>query len=91
MDNAEGDNFGVGNANDFGLDESYDTIKAESKPVTDDDKLKAGQNKPKKDTAKQTPKIGDMNNTEEKKEKKGIFNKVFGKKDKEEKKQENDY
>lgn len=93
MDNAEGDDYGVGNARDYGLDESYDTIKAESRPLTDDERTQRNnQNKTKKDTTKQPVKIGEMNQPEEKKEKKGgLFNRVFGKKDKDEKKQGNDY
>jgi len=85
--NAEGDDVGVGNANDYGgLDESFDTIGAESKkPVDENVKEKE---KPKKDTsAKKATKIGEATPPEEKKDKKGILRDIFGKKDKNEKKE----
>jgi penicillin-binding protein 1A len=90
---AEGVDVGVGNASDYGLDESFDSIGAESKrPVDENDKTPM-TNKPKKDTAAKAPKIGETTESE-KKEKKGLLRSIFGKKDKdkkEETKQENDY
>ncbi len=79
---AEGEDMGMGNAEDFGLDTSYEFMKPESKPIVDED----GKNKttpaPKKDTArKAAPRIGEA--TGEKKEKKGILRRVFGNKNKE--------
>jgi penicillin-binding protein 1A len=75
---AEGDDMGVGNADDYGLDTSFNNIGAESRaPVEEDRKKPAANNTPKKDTARKTaPKIGEA--TEEKKEKKGFLRKVFG-------------
>jgi penicillin-binding protein 1A len=61
-------------ADDYSLDTSI-RIPAESKPPVD-------ENKNKKDTTKKTPKIGEVIIPEDKKEKKGIFKKIFGKKDK---------
>ena len=84
LENAEGEDFGVGNANDYGLDESYDSIGPESKRVTDEENNATNPaSKPKKDTSNQkAPKIGE-GNTEQKKEKKGILRGIFGgKKDK---------
>lgn len=87
---AEGEDMGVGNADDFGLDTSYEFMKPESKPLVDDE----GKNKatapaaPKKDTARKVaPRIGEA--TETKKEKKGILRRVFGGKAKDE--AQNDY
>ena len=72
---AEGEDQGVGNESDFEIIRTREYIGPESKPVTDDDK------KPKKDTtANQAVKIGDPQ--PEEKKKKGIFNKIFGKKEK---------
>jgi len=74
---AEGEDQGVGNESDFEIIKTREYIGPESKPVTDDDKEK----KSKKDTtANQAVKIGDPQ--PEEKKKKGIFNKIFGKKDK---------
>jgi penicillin-binding protein 1A len=61
-------------ADDYSLDTSI-RIPAESKPPVD-------ENKNKKDTTKKNPRIGEVIEPEEKKEKKGIFKKIFGKKDK---------
>jgi penicillin-binding protein 1A len=74
---AEGEDQGVGNESDFEIIKTREYIGPESKPVTDD------KEKKQKDTTgnkEQAVKIGDPQ-TEEKK-KKGIFNKIFGKKDK---------
>jgi len=86
--NAEGYDVGVGNANDYGgLDESFDSIGAESKKPVDENAREKEKEKPKKDTsAKKANKIGEANPPEEKKEKKGILRGIFGKKDKNEKK-----
>jgi penicillin-binding protein 1A len=89
-DDAEGSNQDM-NADDYTLDTtSYQNMKAESeKPVIDENKPK---NEPKKDT--QTRKAAPIGApTEEKKEKKGFFNKLFGKKDKNKEKEQkpNDY
>ena len=74
---AEGEDQGVGNESDFEIIKTKEYIGPESKPVTDDDKEK----KSKKDTtANQAVKIGEPQ--PEEKKKKGIFNKIFGKKDK---------
>jgi penicillin-binding protein 1A len=80
MDNAEGDDYGSGNADDYSnFDSSYESIPAESKkPVDEDQPLK-----PKKDTTKKNPKIGDPAPAGGEK-KKGILRSIFGKKDKEE-------
>ena len=77
-DDASGDNPDM-NADDYTLDTtSYQNMKPESeKPVIDEEKPR---NEPKKDTSKKATPIGAP--TEEKKEKKGLFNKIFGKKDK---------
>lgn len=67
-------------ADDYSLDTSY-RIPAESKPpVEEEDEKKDSDNK-KKDSTKKAPKIGEPNKPEEK-EKKGIFRRIFGKKDK---------
>lgn len=75
---AEGDDQGVGNANDYGLDTSYQDLGPESKAPVDEN---APKTKPvKKDSvASKAPKIGTPAN--EKKEKKGILRKIFGKKE----------
>ncbi|HEY0058099.1 MAG TPA: transglycosylase domain-containing protein, partial [Flavisolibacter sp.] len=55
---AEGIDVGAGNASDYGLDESFDTIGAESRRPVEDSKL-PGKDKPKKDTSTKKPvKIG---------------------------------
>ena len=79
--------MGVGDADDYGLDTSFRHMGPESKPPVDE------QTAPKKNVKKDSvvtiaPKIGTP--VEEKKEKKGLFNKIFGKKEEEEKKS-NDY
>lgn len=76
---AEGEDQGVGNQSDFEI-KTREYIGPESKPVVDDEKEK----KSKKDTSDNQPaapvKIGEPQQDEKKK--KGIFNKIFGKKDK---------
>ena len=73
---AEGEDQKV-NESDFEIMKSREYIGPESKPITDDDKDK----KSKKDTAStQAVKIGEPQ--PEEKKKKGIFNKIFGKKEK---------
>lgn len=89
-DDASGDNPDM-NADDYTLDTtSYQNMKPESeKPVLEEEKPK---NEPKRDTStKKASPIGAPQ--EEKKEKKGIFNKLFGKKDKEKEPEQksNDY
>lgn len=88
---AEGEDMGAGGADDFGLDTSYDFMRPESKPVTEEGnrpRNEAGTTTPKKDTAKKSaPRIGEAAQPE-KKEKKGIFRNVFGRN---KNKQENDY
>lgn len=74
---AEGEDQGVGNESDFEIIKTREYIGPESKPVTDDNK----QKNTKKDTTNiQAVKIGEPQ--PEEKKKKGIFNKIFGKKDK---------
>jgi penicillin-binding protein 1A len=78
---AEGEDVGVGNATDFGMDDTtHEYIPAESQ-APDEAKEK---NRATKDTAtkKQPAKIGDPAPAEEKK-KKGFFKKIFGKKEEE--------
>jgi penicillin-binding protein 1A len=78
---AEGEDQGVGNEQDFEIIKTREYIGPESKPVIDDSKEK----KSKKDTTDNQPqavRIGDAQ--PEEKKKKGIFNKIFGKKDKKE-------
>jgi penicillin-binding protein 1A len=92
MPNAEGEDFGIGTSDDYSLDESYDTIRGESKPPVDESgNILKPSNKPvKKDTSNQrSTRIGEMN-TDTKKEKKGLINKIFGGKKNNEEKQ-NDY
>ena len=73
---AEGEDQKV-NESDFEIMKSREYIGPESKPITDDDKDK----KSKKDTTTtQAVKIGEPQ--PEEKKKKGIFNKIFGKKEK---------
>ncbi|HEY5771467.1 MAG TPA: hypothetical protein VIS75_02515, partial [Chitinophagaceae bacterium] len=72
-----GEDQGVGNESDFEIIKTREYIGPESKPVTDD------KEKKQKDTTgnkEQAVKIGDPQPDEKKK--KGIFNKIFGKKDK---------
>jgi len=75
---AEGEDQGVGNESDFEIIKTREYIGPESKPVTDDK-----EKRPRKDTTDnqgQAVKIGEPQ--PEEKKKKGIFNKIFGKKDK---------
>jgi len=89
-DDASGDNPDM-NAEDYTLDTtSFQNLKPESEKPVDEDKPR---NEPKRDTQtrKATP-IGAP--VEEKKEKKGLFNKLFGKKEKnkdQEQQKQNDY
>ena len=76
---AEGEDQGVGNESDFEIIKTREYIGPESKPVIDDSKEK---NQKKDTTNNQAVKIGDPQ--PEEKKKKGIFNKIFGKKDKKE-------
>ncbi|OLY93293.1 penicillin-binding protein 1A [Cnuella takakiae] len=86
---AEGEDMGVGNADDFGLDTSYEFMRPESKAPVEEDarKQNAPANQQKRDTARKTaaPRIGEQ--VEEPQKKKGLFRKVFGGKNKE----QNDY
>ncbi len=76
---AEGEDQGAGSADDYGLDTSYKHMGPESKPVVDDEAA-AKKPAPKKDSViTKDPKIGASPNG--KKEKKGIFRKIFGKKE----------
>ncbi|MGZ3915761.1 MAG: transglycosylase domain-containing protein [Flavisolibacter sp.] len=75
-------------ANDYTLDTSHN-IPAESKPPVDEEKNPSHDNT-KKDSSKKTTRIGEMNQQEPKKEKKGFFKRLFGGKDKN-KDQPNDY
>jgi penicillin-binding protein 1A len=86
---AEGDDYGSGSADEYGLDTSFNNIGAESKaPVEENGPPKKTNNKP--DTvATKAPKIGSPQ--QEEKKKKGIINKIFGKKDKNEESPQNDY
>lgn len=78
---AEGEDQGVGNESDFELyNKNGEYIGPESKPVTDDEKRKDTVSR-RKDPA-EIPKIGDPQPDSGKK-KKGFFQKIFGKKDKE--------
>lgn len=81
---AEGEDMGVGNADDYGaLDTSHEYIGPESQAPVDENNQR--KDKPTKDTtSKKAPKIGDPAPTQdERKEKKGLFRSIFGKKDKE--------
>jgi penicillin-binding protein 1A len=76
---AEGEDQGSGDASDYGLDTSYNYMGPESKaPVDDDPPKKKVATKP-DSVITSAPKIGTQK--EEKKEKKGIFKKIFGKKE----------
>jgi len=71
----EGEDVGVGTAEDFGTKPSNEYIGPESKPVVDED------GKQKKDTTtKKAIYRGPIDSTQ-KKEKKGFFRRLFGKKD----------
>jgi len=74
---AEGEDQGVGNESDFEIIKTREYIGPESKPVTDE---KDKKQKDTTDNKEQAVKIGDPQ--AEEKKKKGIFNKIFGKKDK---------
>ena len=80
---AEGYDVGVGSANDFGgLDTSYEYIGPESELPEEaaNNKKPAAKPRTNKDTTnKRDPKIGEPANKPE--EKKGIFKKIFGKKE----------
>lgn len=88
---AEGEDMGVGNADDFGLDTSYEFMRPESKaPETEEQrKPNTPSNQPRRDTSRKTaaPKIGEP--VEEPKQRKGILNRVFGRKNKDQ--AQNDY
>lgn len=79
---AEGQYIGVGTADDYGgLNESFDSIGAESKPPVDEDKpIKTEGDKPKKDTGTKTPvKIGEAAPPPaDKKEKNRLLKTIFG-------------
>jgi len=76
---AEGEDQGVGNESDFEIMKSREYIGTESKPFIDEDKKDKNS---KRDTSnnQQAPpaKIGDPQPDEKKK--KGLFNRIFGKK-----------
>jgi penicillin-binding protein 1A len=76
-------------ADDYTLDTSHN-IPAESQAPVDENAPKKDKDT-KNDTVKKIPKIGEMNPTEEKKEKKGFFKKLFGGKDKKKEENKNDY
>lgn len=81
---AEGIDQGIGSADEYGLDTSYEFMGPESKPVIDDNKKE-----PRKDSStKKATKIGDPAKAPEEK-KKGFFKKIFGGKNKEQ--SQNDY
>lgn len=79
---AEGEDVGVGGASDFEVMDGSEYIGPESKPVKDEDEKNG---KKKNDTSdKKAVKIGEpVENKDEKK--KGILDKIFGKKNKDEK------
>jgi penicillin-binding protein 1A len=80
---AEGEDMGVGNADDYSaLDTSHEYIGPESQAPVDENNQRKDKNT--KDTSsKKAPKIGDPTTPpDEKKEKKGLFRSIFGKKDK---------
>jgi penicillin-binding protein 1A len=87
---AEGENVGVGTADDYGtFDTSSEYIGPESQAPEENNKQNTDKNK--KDTStKKAPKIGETAPAPvEKKEKKGLFRSIFGKKDKDAKKDNN--
>lgn len=84
---AEGEDQGSGEAGDYDLDTSYKYMGPESKAPIDDDEPKK-KNKP-DTTQTSAPKIGTPQ--EGKKEKKGIFRKIFGKKEENSETKANDY
>jgi penicillin-binding protein 1A len=77
---------GTYNAGDYEFDSSAPRIPIDSRPPDDEDEPK--NNKPKKDSTK-APKIGEMT-PPKKEEKQNIFKRIFNKKDKD-KKNDNDY
>ncbi|MGZ8538887.1 MAG: penicillin-binding transpeptidase domain-containing protein, partial [Flavisolibacter sp.] len=81
MDSA---NLNGSKEDEYGLDTTT-YIPAESKVPDNEEDLK--KDKPKKDTSSKTPRIGEMNTTD-KKDKKGLLRKIFGKKDE---KKDNEY
>jgi penicillin-binding protein 1A len=79
---AEGEDQGLGNADDYGLDTSYRHLGPESKAPVDDEETPKKKPAGRKDsTATKDPKIGAPQ--DDKKEKKGFFKKIFGKKEEE--------
>jgi penicillin-binding protein 1A len=74
------DNTGT-NADEYTLDTSHN-IPAESQAPIDENAPIQKNTNPKKDTAKKNTKIGEMNQTDQKPEKKGFFKRLFGGKDK---------
>jgi penicillin-binding protein 1A len=84
---AEGDDQGAGSADDYGLDTTFKYMGPESKAPVDDDAARKKAPIKKDSATTKAPKIGTP--PEEKKEKKGIFKKIFGKKEENEK--ENEY
>jgi penicillin-binding protein 1A len=78
MDNAEGDNWGTGNPDDF-FDSSYEFMKPESKKPVDENDDDDKDDKPKKDTTRKAAKIGDP--VQEPEKKKGLLRNIFKKKD----------
>ena len=87
---AEGEDQGVGDADDYGLDTTYKYMGPESKPPVDENAAPKKKTSNKADSIiTKDPKIGAP--TEEKKEKKGIFKKIFGKKEEKENTSGNDY
>jgi penicillin-binding protein 1A len=84
------DNTGT-NADEYTLDTSHN-IPAESQAPIDENAPIQKNNNPKKDTTKKNTKIGEMNQTDQKTEKKGFFKRLFGGKDKnKEENKPNDY
>jgi len=75
---AQGEDEGVGNANDFMYQPNKEFIPPESKPVQDEENRRQ-----KKDTSTVAPKIGDVNPGDTQKKKKGFLRKLFGKKEQE--------
>ena len=78
---AEGEDQGVGNESDFEIIKTREYIGPESKPVTEDGKDKKKDNEDVK--VSEPVKIGDP--AKDTVKKKNIFQKIFGKKDKDKK------
>jgi penicillin-binding protein 1A len=74
---------------DYGIDTSTYVPPESQAPVDDENTIK--KDKPKKDTTTKAPKIGEMNPPDDKKEKKGLFKKIFGKKDDKKDQPQNEY